>query len=230
MQAVILAAGEGKRLRPVTDTIPKALVPVLGTPIVEHTVSELPNRITEVVFVVGYRGDQIKNHFGREFLGIPVRYVEDVLPKGTGYALAAARPHIRGDFLLLNGDDLYDRGDLETVVSSDGPAILAIQSDTPERFGVCLIEEGKLRGIIEKPKIPPGNLVNIGAYFLDDSIFGIPPKKLPNGEWNLAAQVGDLAAVKNVTVHMARFWNPINTLEELRQAEETVRSWKNDIQ
>jgi len=144
-----------------------------------------------------------------------------VAPLGTGYALAAARPHIHGPFLLLNGDDIYGENDLRTIISQ-GPAVLATESETPERFGVCEVRDGRLCSIIEKPEHPPSNLVNIGAYFLTEEIFDIPIKKLPNGEWNLAEQVGDFAKQKSILVHRAEVWYPINTIEELKHAKEVL--------
>ncbi|MBI2047829.1 MAG: NTP transferase domain-containing protein [Parcubacteria group bacterium] len=218
MQAVILAAGKGTRLRPLTDRVPKALVKVAGTPIVEHTLKCLPKEIQEIILVTGYQGESIKNYFGASYNECPIRYIENVAPKGTGYALASARSHILDSFLLLNGDDIYGKKDLSVLVSG-GPAILATESDTPERFGVCHVEGDRLLGIIEKPKNPPSNLVNIGAYFLNKEIFTVPVKKLSNGEWNLAEQVGDFASRRRVSVHRASLWYPVNTLEELQKAE-----------
>ncbi|MBI2109253.1 MAG: NTP transferase domain-containing protein [Parcubacteria group bacterium] len=221
MQAVILAAGEGTRLRPLTDKIPKALVSVVGKPILEHTLLRLPEEITEVIIITGYKGESIKDRFGDAHQLRRIRYVENVAPKGTGYALAAARPYISGPFLLLNGDDIYGENDLRLIIS-EGPAILATESETPERFGVCEVSGNVLCGIIEKPSRPPSNLVNIGAYFLTEEIFNIPIKKLPNGEWNLAEQVGDFAKQRPVLVHRAELWCPINTIAELKRAEEVL--------
>lgn len=228
MQAVILAAGEGTRLRPLTNDIPKALVRVADMPIVEHTLLCLPDEITEIVFVTGSKGEKIKNYFGNSYAYRPIQYIENVAPKGTGYALASARPLIAGPFLLLNADDIYGEEDLRTIVSG-GLAILAAESDTPERFGVCRVEGGRLRGIVEKPKNPDSNLVNIGAYFLNKEIFDIPVKKLPNGEWNLAEQVGDFASRRNVSVHRASLWYPINTPEELQRAELMLHAMREGV-
>ncbi len=218
MQAVILAAGEGTRLRPLTNETPKALIPVAGMPIIKHTLNSLPDEITEIIFVIGNKGEQIKNYIGNLPYARSVVYVEGVEPKGTGYALAAARSRISGPFLLLNGDDIYGKEDLRALIAG-GPAILAAESSTPERFGVCEVKDNLLSGIVEKPKNPLGNLVNIGAYFLNERIFDVPVKKLPNGEWNLAEQVSDFAHIYPLMVYRARLWYPINTHEELKKAD-----------
>jgi len=219
MQAVILAAGEGKRLRPFTDSVPKPMVLVGDKPILWYVLSALPAHITGIIITVGYKGGKIKEYFGDSFKGIPIVYTHDMPPKGTGYALREARQYLSSDyFLLLNGDDLYHPEDL-AVSSLRRPTVFVIRSEHPERFGVCLLnEEGLLSRIIEKPEHPPGNLVNTGSYVLNHEIFDVPVPVLPNGELNLAEQVGNWAAQRQVYAHQARFWNPINRLEELEEA------------
>ncbi len=219
MQAVILAAGEGKRLRPLTENVPKPMIDVQGRPIVEYVLAALPEEITEVIFIVGYKGEAIKNHFGTSFLNKKIIYVENVEPKGTGYALEQARPYLEaGHFLLLNGDDLYHPEDLK-IVSLQRPTVFVRNSSTPERFGVCLVTaDGLLSRIIEKPKNPPSSLVNTGGYVLNHEIFDIPVPVLSNGELNLAEQIGNWAEKRPVYIHEAKFWNPINRIEELEEA------------
>lgn len=219
MQAVILAAGEGKRLRPLTENIPKPMIDVQGHPILEYVIAALPEDTEEIIFVIGHRGEAIKNHFGRSFLGKHITYVSDVLPGGTGYALQQARPFLKnGHFILLNGDDLYHPEDLK-IASLRRPTVFVRRSTTPERFGVCLVkDDGTIARIIEKPLNPPSTLVNTGGYILNHGIFEIPVPVLPNGELNLAEQIGAWATRRSVYAHEARFWNPINTFEELEDA------------
>ena len=116
MQAVILAAGEGKRLRPFTEHLPKPMILVQGRPILEYVIAALPEAVDEAIVVVGYKGETIKDYFGNTIWNKRITYVEDVAPKGTGYALQAARPYLQDDFfLLLNGDDLYHPEDLQAI-------------------------------------------------------------------------------------------------------------------
>ena len=91
MQAVILAAGQGKRLRPLTENVPKSLGPVGGKPILEYTMGILPPGIDEVIIVIGYRGDTIRSYFGESFGRLKLTYVEQPIPLGTGEALRRAR-------------------------------------------------------------------------------------------------------------------------------------------
>jgi NDP-sugar pyrophosphorylase family protein len=219
MQAVILAAGQGKRLRPLTDDVPKPLVQVGGRPILEYTLSILPPEVDEVVLVVGYRGDAIRSHFGESFGRLKLSYIEQPLPLGTGEALQRARPLLKSEsFLVVYADDLYHPSDLIECVS-DGPSILVKESETPERFGVCLVDEGdRLLGILEKRPDPPTNLVNIGVYFLNHAIFDIPPMFSPSGENNLSEQIGALAEREPIRVVRARFWHPIGYIEDVERA------------
>ena len=108
MQAVILAAGEGKRLRPFTDSMPKPMVNVQGRPILEYVISALPGNVKEIILVVGYKSDAIKKYFGDFFVDKRLSYVFQAEPKGTADALCAARNLLTSEyFILLNGDDLY---------------------------------------------------------------------------------------------------------------------------
>ncbi|OGZ35018.1 MAG: hypothetical protein A3A94_02760 [Candidatus Portnoybacteria bacterium RIFCSPLOWO2_01_FULL_43_11] len=108
MQAVILAAGQGIRLRPMTSFIPKCLLKVGKKPILEHTFSQLPNEIHEVIIVVGHLQEQIRKYFGRNFCGRPIRYIEQPEKLGTGHALFICKNSLEDKkFLVMMGDDLY---------------------------------------------------------------------------------------------------------------------------
>src|SRR3989338_7630405 len=107
MKAIILAAGRGARLRPLTDNVPKPLVAVKGRPILDYVFDVLPDQITEVIVVVKYRAEQIKEYLGKEYRGRKVHYVNS-RDEGTAYSFLAARDLIESGerFLLLYGDEL----------------------------------------------------------------------------------------------------------------------------
>ena len=224
MQAVILAAGRGERLRPLTDKVPKPMLKLAGKPILEYTLSILPREIDEVILVIGYRGEQIKNYFGDSVGSKKIFYTEQPELKGTGDALLQAKPFLKDNyFLLLYADDLYHPEDLKNCLQ-DTPTVLVKETDHPERFGVCLVGEGnRLIDILEKQPNPPSCLVNIGVYFLNQEIFTVPPIYLPNGEINLAGQIGVWAKKRMVKIIKAKFWQPIGYPEDLERAEYFLR-------
>jgi len=221
MQVVILAGGQGTRLRPLTNEIPKAMVKVGGKPILEHTLSILPRKIEEVILVVGYKGEQIKNYFGSVWESVKLTYVHQPKPLGTSDALVRTRSLLQSSpFLLLSGDDLYHGDDLEEICERNEPTVLVMRSENPERFGVCFVNrKSRLLKIVEKPENPQSDLVNIGAYLLNHEIFDVPVTESSNGEFYLAEQVGNWARQRSVYAHEAQSWHPINNKEELTAAD-----------
>ena len=148
MQAVILAAGKGKRLRPLTLRKPKPLLEVAGRPILEHLLDSLPDRIDEIIMVVGYLSDQIKDYFGPEYKGCKIRYAPQKKLLGTFDALCAAKRYLKNHpFLCMVGDDFYDPGDLQKLTEHN-PAMLVIEKEDPGRFNICIEKNGYLYDIV----------------------------------------------------------------------------------
>lgn len=221
MQAVILAAGKGTRLRPLTLEVPKPMLPVGGKPILEHTLAALPKEIDEAVIVVDHLAERIKEYLGDTFGHIKLTYVTQGEKKGTAAALQYARPHLRpGElFMVVHSDDLYSAADLEAAVAV-GPSVLVAQSDHPERFGVCVLDkDGNLDYMLEKPEDPPCDLVMTGVYVLPHKIFDMPDTVSKNGELTLSEQVGLLAKEMPLRIVRMSLWIPINNHEEYEAAK-----------
>jgi bifunctional UDP-N-acetylglucosamine pyrophosphorylase/glucosamine-1-phosphate N-acetyltransferase len=164
MQVVILAAGQGTRMRPLTDAVAKPMLPVADRPLCAHTADAAVRAgADELVFVVGYRGEDVREHFGTEYRGVPVRYAEQAERLGTAHAAAQARPHLDDDFVVLNGDDLYDEAALDDLFGAC-PAVGAYEVDDPRPYGVFSIDDGHVTDVVEKPDDPPSDRVNVGAY------------------------------------------------------------------
>jgi NDP-sugar pyrophosphorylase family protein len=158
MQAIILAAGKGTRLRPLTDNTPKPLVPVAGRPLLDHIVEALPSAVTELIIVTGYLEDQLRAHCGDEYFGRSVTYVHQAEQKGTGHALWLTRNFIKGRFLFMFADDIHGADDLVRLITYER-AMLVLETDTPERFGVVTTHaDGTMADLLEKPTRPPSNL------------------------------------------------------------------------
>ncbi|MFA9424991.1 bifunctional sugar-1-phosphate nucleotidylyltransferase/acetyltransferase [Natronorubrum sp. A-ect3] len=164
MKAVVLAAGQGTRIRPLSDSVPKPMLPVADRPLVAHTIdAAIDAGANEVVLVIGYEADTVRDYFGEEYRGIPVSYAVQTEQAGTADAVNAARDHIEGPFAVLNGDNLYDPAAINQLFEQC-PAVCAIEVDDPRNYGVLSTDGGSVSGIVEKPADPPTNLANAGAY------------------------------------------------------------------
>jgi bifunctional UDP-N-acetylglucosamine pyrophosphorylase/glucosamine-1-phosphate N-acetyltransferase len=220
MQCVILCAGKGTRLRPLTDNCPKPLVQVAGKSILEHIVDALPAEIDELVLIVGYLKEQIIEECGTEYLGRKVTYLEqEDFAGGTGYALMHAKEVIRGKFLFMYGDDIHGRDVLQRAIAHDH-AILGTYSETPERYGVLVPnEDGTLQEILEKPVNPPSKLINIGGFVIDESIFQYEVPPSASGEVYVTDMLTEYAKDNPVHILEQTLWIPIGYPEDIAKAE-----------
>jgi UDP-N-acetylglucosamine diphosphorylase/glucosamine-1-phosphate N-acetyltransferase len=197
MKAVVLAAGEGVRLQPITATRPKHLIKVGGKPILEYCLDALTSSgITEVIIVTHYMGDAIRQYFGDgERLDLKIAYVAQAEMLGTGNAVSAVEPYIDGDFVLIYGDLLFAPEAVANVVhlyEAEKPAaVMAVVSvEKPESYGIVEIVAGKtVKSIIEKPASgeASSNLANAGLYVFSKEIFDKikQTKSSVRGEWEL---------------------------------------------
>lgn len=197
MKAVILAAGEGVRLQPITSTRPKHLTKVGGKPILEHCLNALKVcGIDEALIVVHYMGDAIRQYFGDgKSFGLKIEYAEQKAMLGTGNAVGVAEPYIKDDFLLVYGDLLFTAESVKKVVNiyrkeKPAAAMAVVAVENPENYGIVELENEKyVKRIIEKPKREeaPTNLANAGIYVFSTEIF----KKIREtsasvrGEWEI---------------------------------------------
>lgn len=220
MQAVILAGGLGKRLRPITEEVPKPLVPVCGRPVVEYTLKNLPSEITEVIFVIGYKGEMIKQLYGDSAFGKKVSYVVQEQQLGTGHAVKCAAAVINRPFLLLYGDDIYGATGLQKLVQREW-ALLARRVEHPERFGVLkLNKDGTVSDMVEKPKEFISDLSWVGAAKLQPEFMQIETPLSPRGEYEVTDMVNVLIRQgKKFYPELTDLWLPANTHEEVAEAE-----------
>jgi bifunctional UDP-N-acetylglucosamine pyrophosphorylase/glucosamine-1-phosphate N-acetyltransferase len=181
MKAVILAAGEGVRLQPITSSRPKHLIKVAGKPILEHCLEGLKESgIDEVLIVVHFMADAIRKHLGEgRKLGLKIEYVEQEGVLGTGNAVSLAEPYVEDDFLVVYGDLLFSTDAVRKVVELNKEkrptvAMALVPVENPEEYGVVELEdEGNVRRLVEKPsrKDAPSNLANAGIYVFSTEIF-----------------------------------------------------------
>ncbi|TRZ89103.1 MAG: glucose-1-phosphate thymidylyltransferase [Methanosarcinales archaeon] len=175
MKAVILAAGEGLRCRPLTLTRSKVMIPVANKPLIEHIINAVAeNGIKDIILVVGYKKERIMDHFGdgNEF-GVKISYVFQDAQLGTAHAVNQVKEHIDGDFIVLNGDNLIDAGTISDLLAGkDGEAtLLAIEREETSGYGIVIPENRRVKKIMEKPKEVISHLINAGIYVFSPDIF-----------------------------------------------------------
>lgn len=179
MDAVVLAAGEGTRLRPLTEDKPKGMVEVDGKPILGHCFEQLSEfEIDELIVVVGYQKEEIIGHFGDSFAGIPITYTHQREPRGLAHAVLTVEDHIDDDFILMLGDNIFraNLGDVVKRQHEDRADAAFLVEEVPieeaSRYGVCKTNMfGEITQVVEKPDDPPSNLVITGFYTFSPAIF-----------------------------------------------------------
>ncbi|MCX8175861.1 MAG: sugar phosphate nucleotidyltransferase [Candidatus Bathyarchaeota archaeon] len=178
MKAVILAAGVGERLQPLTLTKPKPLLPVCGKPLLSYLLDQLKTlKVKEVYIVVGYLGEHIIKFFGNsEKNGLKLKYVWQKDISGTGDALKILDRLLDEEFVVIYGDLYLADGVLAKIYRAyrkrRSPILAAVEVDNPEDYGVLMVDEdGKVKDLIEKPSQPLSKLVNTGVYVFNQDIF-----------------------------------------------------------
>ena len=211
-----------------TNDVPKPLLKISTRPILEYTLNNLPEEISEIVFIVGYKGELIRRQFGEEFKGKKISYVEQTELNGTAGALWTAKGILRDKFLVLMGDDLYQCDDLRKIVRHD-LAILTKEINEPSRFGVVETDEsGNLLRVVERPAAPKSNLVNTGAYVLNMDFFNYSMAPVYGGtEFGLPQTLAQMADKYKIKVERASFWHSNTKCEDLAKAEEIVKKYFN---
>lgn len=183
MQAVILAGGFGTRLRPLTLTCPKPLLPVANVPILRRIIDKMPDDVDEVLLAVNYKLDQLADYFEEHDVGRKVTLIEEREPLGTGGAIKNVEPHVDGAFFVFNGD-ILDSLDLQAFRKAHekhrGIGTLALwKVSDPRHFGVMEMRGDRILRFVEKPATKeeaPSSLANAGTYLLEPEVFDYIPK------------------------------------------------------
>lgn len=218
MRAVVLAAGRGTRMRPLTDGCPKPLLPVGNRPLIEHLLEGCASAgVDEALVVAGYMGDAVRERLGDSFRGIDVSYVEQGEARGTGDAVASVGG-LDEEFLVVNGDLYLEDGLLESVAAADGNALAVRRVPDPENYGSVVVRGGEVRELVEKSSDPPSDLVNAGVYRFTPEVFdaldevGVSER----GEVELTDAVSALGGVSAVEVE--GFWLDVGYPWDLLEA------------
>ncbi len=171
-QAVILAAGKGERLSPLTALRPKVMLPICNKPILEYVVEALVGvGIRDIVVVVGYQREKVQDHFGSgQRFGASIRYVHQEQQLGTGHALRVAADLVREHFLVLPGDNVITSATIRDLVRAERDTILVTDQAPGHQYGVVAVRGGLATALEEKPAEPTSPWTSTGIYRLSRPI------------------------------------------------------------
>ncbi len=217
IQAVILAAGQGTRQRPLTFTRPKALLRVGGTTIIEYTVKVLSSLVDEIIIVVAKGSQQVPRLLGDRIGQTKIRYVEQEKALGTGNALSQTKAFLEDRFLVVNGDDLYLQEDIKKILKNF-PSILVKKMSDASAFGVVSEKDGLMVKLIEKPQNSFNRLANTGLYFVDKQVFEISLEVSERGELELTQAIEGFNRKNPMSVVEAQYWLPVSYPWDLLEA------------
>jgi UDP-N-acetylglucosamine diphosphorylase/glucosamine-1-phosphate N-acetyltransferase len=226
MECVVLAAGEGKRMRPLTVKRPKVMLPLANRPMMEHLV--LATRVAGIkdfIFVVGYGEREIRRYFGdgSEF-GINVTYVTQHRQHGTADAVRSVKGLVTEPFLLMNGDMILKSEDIADFCKCKTPCMGISTTDHPEDYGVVLVEGDRVTSLEEKSKQPKSNLINAGAYLFSTDIFDRVDMVRPSarGELELTDALGGLITERKLGSYRLSYWMDIGHPWDMLDANATL--------
>ncbi|MBI2570331.1 MAG: glucose-1-phosphate thymidylyltransferase [Candidatus Schekmanbacteria bacterium] len=229
MKALVLAGGSGTRLRPITYTSAKQLVPVANKPVLFYGLEAIRDAgIHDVGVVVGYTKDEIRAALGDgSAFGLRVTYIEQPEPLGLAHAVKISESYLRGEpFVMYLGDNLIREGIVELVrrfeAAQPDCQILLAHVNHPEQFGVAELCEGRVVRLVEKPKQPKSNLALVGVYMFNDHIFEAVRDIQPS--WRRELEITDAIQLMvdrgyNVLSHVIDgWWKDTGKLEDMLEA------------
>ena len=234
MRGLVLAGGTGSRLRPLTYTSAKQLIPVANKPILFYGIEALASAgIRDIVVIVGDTGEEVRRALGDgSALGVSVRYVDQEAPLGLAHAVKIAEAELSGeDFCMFLGDNLLQGGVRDLVeeyerVRPDAMILLA-EVANPSEFGVASLDaEGRVVRLVEKPKNPPSNLALVGVYLFTPAIFEVLPHLRPS--WRNELEITDaiqLMIDRGMHVHsqvVRGWWKDTGKPEDVLEANRLV--------
>ena len=222
MECVVLAAGEGKRMRPLTAKRPKVMLPLANRPMMEHLVIAAREAgISDFVFIVGYGEREIRRHFGDgASLGIHIEYATQRQQRGTADAVGTARKHVTGPFIVLNGDMVLKQEDIKDLCRQEPACMCTSTTDHPEDCGVVLVENGLVTSLDEKSRHPKSNIINAGAYLFSLDVFDLIDvvSPSPRGELELTDALAALIAQKKLNSYPLSYWMDVGHPWDLLEA------------
>ena len=227
MKAVILAAGEGQRMRPLTANRPKVMLPVASRPILEHLLNEVKAAgISEFIFIVGYCDKQVRSYFGGgEKWDVKIEYSEQRKQLGTADAIRMVSDMVDSNFMVINGDVVVNRSDIKRLMKSARNTMSVIEVTDPVGLGIVELSGQKVVGIYEKTRRPPSLMANAGLYLFTGEIFDAISKteKSPRGEYEITDSLRILMGGKSgLNYIQLKSWLDLSYPWDLLEANEKM--------
>ena len=200
MKAVILAAGEGNRMRPLTSNRPKVMLPIANKPILEHLLIEVKEAgVGEFIFIVGYCDEQVRSYFGKgDKWGVNIDYLEQRKQLGTADAIRMVEGMVDDNFLVINGDVIVSRKDIRKLIKNAHNTMSVIEVRDPRGLGMVELSGKKVTNIYEKTERPPTLMANAGLYLFTPEVFDAISRteKSPRGEYEITDSLKILMTIK----------------------------------
>jgi bifunctional UDP-N-acetylglucosamine pyrophosphorylase/glucosamine-1-phosphate N-acetyltransferase len=235
MKCVILAAGEGKRMHPLTYTRPKVMLPIAGKPILEwNLLNARAAGLKEFIFIVSYKSEMVREYFGDGKLwNVKINYVNQGKPLGTAHAIGTVKPFVN-DFIVLCGDTIFGINDIKQIAKK-GTKIGLVKIDNATEYGIVELKGKHVMKIHEKMENPSTNIINAGIYHFDKKIFDYikKTKKSTRGEYEITDSINMMLVnikIKGVNLKEWRDvvypWHLLDANEELlkKQKEKKKRT------
>ena len=234
MKGIILHGGHGTRLRPLTHTGPKQLLPIANKPMSQYCIESMREaEVTDIVIIIGGLGsDKVKEYYENgENFGVNLTYIEQDYPRGIAHAVNLCKDFVGDEkFVVFLGDNIIQKSISDFVKnferSNYDASILLCEVDNPSRFGIADVKNGKILKIMEKPQKPPTNLAVAGIYFLTPKIFDVINRLKPSGRNELEitdALQGLLEENHNISYNMITdYWKDTGTPEDILHANMQV--------
>lgn len=234
LKGIILHGGHGTRLRPLTHTGPKQLLPIANKPMSQFCLESMMEAgVKDFAIIIGGTGsNKVKEHYGDgEQFGVKITYVEQDYPRGIAHAILLCKDFVGNEkFLVFLGDNIIQKSISDYArkfEKSDASAsILLCEVDNPSRFGIAEVKDGQILRIMEKPKDPPSNLAVTGIYFLTSKIFDIIQRLKPS--WRNELEITDalhmlLKENNKITYDMITdYWKDTGTPEDIIHANGAI--------
>lgn len=224
MKCVVLAAGEGKRIHPLTYTRPKVMLPIANKPILEWNILNAKDAgIKEYVFVVAYKSEMVRNHFGNgEKWGIKIDYVNQGGALGTAHAIGTVENFVN-NFIVLCGDTIFGKEDIKNIAEKQSSMGL-YKVENAEEYGIVETDGKKVVKIYEKMEKPFSNIINSGIYHFNKKIFNYirKTKKSPRGEYEITDSINTLLNEIEIEAVFLKEWKDVVYPWHLLDANEEI--------